>query len=233
MNLQHGKNRIIQIVAVGTVVLLSAVLLWVFLQYRFPGLMPLVRKGDEQAIAAYIHEEGAWIGALLIVLLCILQVMSIVLPGAPIHVAAGILYGWWRGVLMCYTGFVLGNALVFFLARRLKKRFSAYFPVPDRKSWLIRQINSRDPVVVAGLACMAPGVPNGIIPYVAEQAHITGRNYTKAVAATAWLQILTHCLCGHFLIREKYLTAVLIYGTQIAVIAVIAWKRDVILGRLS
>lgn len=80
---------------------------------------------------------------------------------------------------------------------------------------------------------MAPGVPNGIIPYVAEQAHITGRNYTKAVAATAWLQILTHCLCGHFLIREKYLTAVLIYGTQIAVIAVIAWKRDVILGRLS
>ena len=88
-------------------------------------------------------------------------------------------------------------------------------------------------MVVAGLACMVPGVPNGIIPYVAEQAHITGRNYTKAVAATAWLQILTHCLCGHFLIREKYLTAVLIYGTQIAVIAVIAWKRDVILGRLS
>ena len=130
MNLQHGKNRIIQILAVGAVVLLSAVLLWVFLQYCFPGLMPLVRKGDEQAIAAYIHEEGAWIGALLIVLLCILQVMSIVLPGAPIHVAAGILYGWWRGVLMCYTGFVLGNALVFFLARRLKKRFSAYFPVP-------------------------------------------------------------------------------------------------------
>lgn len=82
MNLQHGKNRIIQILAVGAVVLLSAVLLWVFLQYCFPGLMPLVRKGDEQAIAAYIHEEGAWIGALLIVLLCILQVMSIVLPGA-------------------------------------------------------------------------------------------------------------------------------------------------------
>ena len=87
--------------------------------------------------------------------------------------------------------------------------------------------------LVARLACIVPGVPNGIIPYVAEQAHITGRNYTKAVAATAWLQILTHCLCGHFLIREKYLTAVLIYGTQIAVLAVIAWKRDVILGRLS
>ena len=230
MKAEH-RNKLIQYVMIGAIVGLLVLVVWIICEYMFPGLLPLVRTGDEEAIAAYIQEEGAWLGAFLIILLCILQVVSVVIPDIPIHVAAGILYGWWRATIMCYIGFVLGNALVFFMARRLKKRFSAYFPVPDSKSWLIRQINSRRPSVVIGIACMVPGVPNGIIPYVAEQAHITGRGYTKAVASTAWLQILTNCLCGHFLIRGMYAAAIGAFVLQLLVIGVITLKRDVILGK--
>ncbi|MBO5565155.1 MAG: hypothetical protein J5935_06030 [Lachnospiraceae bacterium] len=47
------------------------------------------------------------------------QVISIVVPGIAVQIAAGIIYAWWKAFFACYIGFVCGHALVFFIVRRI------------------------------------------------------------------------------------------------------------------
>ena len=155
-----------------------------------------------------------------------------VLPGLPIHLAVGMMYGWVKASLACYFGFVLGNALVFYAARRLGRRLSSFIPGLNRDNWLTQKINSTHPAFVVAIACMLPAMPNGIIPYIAARADITGRGYVTAVASTAWLQCVTNCLCGYFIILGQYGMAVLVFVVQLIIIGLISWKREALLGKL-
>lgn len=56
-------------------------------------------------------------GLICTALLQFLQVVSIVLPGAPIQVAAGIVYGVWKGSAICYVSHVSANLAVFAASR--------------------------------------------------------------------------------------------------------------------
>ena len=166
-------------------------------------------------------------------MLSALQVISIVLPGLPIHLAVGMIYGWVKASVVCYIGFVLGNALVFYAARRLGRRLGNYIPGLNRENWLTQKINSTHPAFVVALACMVPAVPNGAIPYIAARADITTRGYVMAVAATAWLQCVTNCLCGYFIILGQYAAAIIVFVIQLGIIGLISWKREALLGKLK
>ena len=77
-------------------VVILLIILFMF-KFLFPGLWPLLKAGDEKGIQLYLESEGFLLGWLLTILLSALQVMSVVLPGLPIHIAAGLIYGWFIG----------------------------------------------------------------------------------------------------------------------------------------
>ena len=112
-------QKLIGISAIVLLLLLIVLIFYVTFNHIFPGLWPLLKAGDEQGIARYLELEGEWKGLMLAVVLSALQVVSIVLPGLPIHLAVGMIYGWLKASIACYIGFVLGNAFVFAVARRL------------------------------------------------------------------------------------------------------------------
>ena len=220
------KRKLVGICAVLLLLLLIVFIFYMTFNRLFPGLWPLLKAGDEQGIAAYLEFEGEWMGLVLAVLLSALQVISVVLPGLPIHLAVGMIYGWVKASI------VLGNALVFYAARKLGRRLSSFIPGLTRDNWLTRKINSTHPAFVVAIACMVPALPNGVIPYIAARADITGRGYVAAVASTAWLQCVTNCLCGYFIILGQFAMAILVFVVQLMIIGLISWKREALLGKL-
>ena len=227
------RQKLIGVSAILVLLLLIVLIFYVTFNHLFPGLWPLLKAGDEQGIARYLELEGEWKGLILAAVLSALQVISIVLPGLPIHLAVGMIYGWVKASVVCYIGFVLGNALVFYAARRLGRRLGNYIPGLNRENWLTQKINSTHPAFVVALACMVPAVPNGAIPYIAARADITTRGYVMAVAATAWLQCVTNCLCGYFIILGQYAAAIIVFVIQLGIIGLISWKREALLGKLK
>ena len=109
------KEKLIPILAVIVV----AILIWIAFGNKIPGLIPLLEEGDGQKIADYLAQETGIKGVIAVILLQAIQVASIVMPGMAIQVAAGLIYGWLEGFLMCYFGFVVSNLLVFMFARRM------------------------------------------------------------------------------------------------------------------
>ena len=213
------------------VVIAVAILIWFAFGDKIPGLIPLLKEGDSQKIADYLAQETGIKGVIAVILLQAVQIASIVMPGMAIQIAAGLIYGWLEGFLMCYIGFVVSNLLVFLFARKMGSDRIRDVSMGRTAQWLLEKLNGANPKFMVVVANMVPAIPNGIIPYIAARTDITAIDYVKAVAMGSWLQILLSCLAGQFIISGKWLYTVLTVVFQFVVVIIILWKREWFLER--
>ncbi|MBQ8053939.1 MAG: TVP38/TMEM64 family protein [Lachnospiraceae bacterium] len=213
------------------VVIAVAILIWFAFGDKIPGLIPLLKEGDSQKIADYLAQETGIKGVIAVILLQAVQVASIVMPGMAIQVAAGLIYGWLKGFLMCYIGFVVSNLCIFLFARKMGSDRIRDVSMSRTSQWLLEKLNGTNPKFMVVVANMVPAIPNGIIPYIAAKTDITALDYVKAVAMGSWLQILLSCLAGQFIINGQWLYTVLAIVFQFVVVVIILWKREWFLER--
>lgn len=223
------KKKLIPILLVVVV----AVLIWVAFGNMIPGLIPLLKEGDEQEIADYLSQESGVKGVIAVMLLSAIQVVSIVLPGMAIQVAAGLIYGWPEGFLMCYVGFVLANEGVFLFVRRMGSNRLERVSMGKKTQWMMEKLEATKPPFMVAVANLIPAIPNGVIPYIAAKTSITPKQYFLAVAAGSWLQILTSCMAGQFIIRGQWLFTILAIMFQCVILGIVVWKRDWFLKRMK
>ena len=207
------------------IIIAAFVLMAMMFHFMFPGLFKLIRNGDESDIEMYLRREGAWKGHLAIFLLSVVQVVSIMIPGMPIQIAAGLIYDWWQAFLCCDLGFICANVGVFYVVRKLGNHLGSLAPQAKTITWLTDRLNSAKPAFVVAIGCMMPGIPNGIIPYIAARTNIRGREFALAVTVSCWLQILCNCVAGHFLIRGEYGYTLIAFVIQFAVIGLVTVYR--------
>lgn len=72
-----------------------------------------------------------FLGVLLVLGLQIIQIFVAVIPGQPVEVITGMLYGTYWGVLICTIGIFLGTSLVYFTVKRLGKDIAELFFKPE------------------------------------------------------------------------------------------------------
>ncbi len=215
----------------AVLIILGLIILTAFVIYKVYGqtlmdLWKLLETGDQDALAAYLDSQGRFGGYVAIIVISILQVVSIVIPGMIIQIASALIYGWWRAFLLCWGGFTLGNVIVFVVARIFGKSLEVVTESQQKNSWLMEKINQGNPVLVIAVACMIPGIPNGIIPYIAARSKITLKGFASAVAGSSWIQILLNCIVGHFLIRGEWFYVIASFALQGLLIYLVIKNRD-------
>ena len=104
--------------AVGTVFSAALLLaLAVFgITYRNEIWAVLTRPEARSAFIAYVR-EGGFAGMLLFLGLQILQVVVAVLPGEPVELMAGLLYGTWGGLALCLVGVGVSTMAIYYCIR--------------------------------------------------------------------------------------------------------------------
>lgn len=230
---RHGAGRPLRILAAAAVLAGTALLLWHAFGRMIPDLIPLLQKGDSADIVAYLEEEGQWTGMLCVFLLAFLQVVSIFLPGMPIQIAGGAIYGWLKGFIICFLGYWSANMAVFGFARKVNNRMSDKMPAGSRAAWLKEKLDSSQPGFIVMLACLVPAVPNGIIPYIAARSRIRFVQFAEAVAAGCAMPIFFTCLTGRFFLEGNYGYGIAAVAFQFLIIGLIVWKRDWFLEHLG
>ncbi len=229
---KSNRKSLIRIALLAGMLLLAGFLIWSAFGDMFPTLARLLRRGDEAAIEAYIQEEGFWKGAVTVVLLSALQVFSIVFPGLAIQIAAGVIFGGVRAFFMCYTGFVLGNLLVFVIARRMGTHIQGLVTINRKDSWIRDKMRSAHPAFVVAICDLLPGLPNGIVPYMAAQSRIRLRDFLLAVAGVSWIQIMLNCAAGGFLQEGEFFFMALTIVIQVVIFVLVILKRKWIIARI-
>ena len=161
---------------------LLGALIYFAIQSVLPGFLEVLEQGDEQEIEGYMRSFAGLRGLAMAFLLQFIQVVSIICPGGPIQIAAGVVFGFWRGYAVCEAGYLAANAAVFAAARRLGPGMERLFPVGEGgKSRLNFIGNSKNPAFMVFLGCVTPVLPNGIVPYVAARTKIRPGRFALAV----------------------------------------------------
>ncbi len=219
----------------GLLVLIMAVI--VYLLYKMFGpeisdIIEILKAGDEAQLMEYLNHQGKWRGFITLYFICILQVVSVFFPGIVIQVSGALLYGWWRAFIICWLGFLSGNAMVFIAVKLFGKSVKLLSTGQTQKdSWLVQKINDGNPMFVVALAFMVPGVPNGIVPHIAAHTNLSVKQYLAAVGGSCWIQILLNCIAGHFIRNGNYAVSIGVFILQIVLICVVAKNRDKLLKK--
>ncbi|MBR2801189.1 MAG: VTT domain-containing protein [Erysipelotrichaceae bacterium] len=235
MNRNRASNiaSIILLISIGVVLIfLLAGLFWQRYGNSIHNLILVLEHGSEQEIENYLRARDFSKGLFLVFLISVFQVVSIIIPGMPIQIAAGSIYGWWGAFLVCYLGFVFANIVIFIIARLLSGKIDLFSRFEAGRK-MKERLDGDDPLYWMAMAYLVPGVPNGIIPHVAANSRITLADFLLAVSSTVWIQIALNCAAGYFLVREEYTFMVLSFLLQIGLILLARRNKDKLLQLYS
>jgi uncharacterized membrane protein YdjX (TVP38/TMEM64 family) len=230
------KNRLIRIAGIALTLVIAAMLIYFAFLEIMPELIPLLESGNAEQIEAYLRSSDRHLGLVFTALLQAVQVFSIVLPGLPIQVAAGIVYGTWRGFFTCHLAFVAANVIIFTLARRFGEKLDKFLPIEKKESKLDFLLKSVAPSYMTILASLMPIVPNGIIPYVAAKTKIKTSHFVVAVYFGSFLPILVFCAIGNKLLKGGYVTSGILLAGLCILLFLLTKYRDTVqrlVGKLS
>ena len=197
------------LVIVGFIAAAAALVYFAFIT-TVPDLWPILKSGDEQQVEQYLRHSDRNAGMFFVALLQMVQVVSVVLPGAPVQIAAGIVYGVWRSFLLCWLSSVAANVLVFFLSRKLGNKLDRWLPVERRRSRLDALKKSQSAGYMTVMACLIPVLPNGIIPHIMSRTEIAWWKFTLAMAGGSAFPVFMLCAMGNRILHGDYLFAVLL-----------------------
>ena len=227
------KDKYVTAACVCIVVLLVCLLLYKAFGTQVIEIVNMMRRGDQDEIMTYLASSDSIQGYFFLFTLCLIQIVSVFLPCLVIQVAGALIFGWWKAFLLCWAGFVAGNMVVFVGMRLFGKGLSYLSESRFGNNWLIRELNNRNPIFAVAMSCMIPGIPNGIIPYIAANTSISTKDYFKAITYSSWIQVALNCAAGGFLSQGKYLLVLLAFGVEFVIIFFFGKYKDEIMERFG
>ncbi len=178
-----------------------------------PGFLPVLRRGKEAEIEAYIRESGSVKSVTLAAFLQFMQVVSVIFPGLPIQIASGIIFGTFGGYLICHSSYILANMTVFLSLRHFKVHIENMIPAREA-NWMKKLLQTAVyPEIAVFLGCMMPLLPNGVIPYLAARTEITAKRYLLTMALGSFPNIFILCAVGNQILEGEFLLAGILLGS--------------------
>ncbi|MGM9940830.1 MAG: TVP38/TMEM64 family protein [Bulleidia sp.] len=230
-NKKHRKLTMLLMICVMLV--LAGLLVYAVFGKQIVEIVGMLQRGDQDEIMTYLSSQTSVQGYFCLFLLSLIQIVSIVFPCLVVQVAGALIFGWWKAFLLCWAGFVAGNMIVFVVMRIFGKGVSFAFDRSFSDSWLIRTLNSHDPIFAVAMACMIPGIPNGIIPYIAANTAIRTRDFFYAISLSSWIQVVLNCIAGGFLAQGRYVEVAVAFLLEFVIIYLFNKNRDAILERFE
>lgn len=221
------KKNYLRVIISLAILIIAGFLIYQAVVVHCPELWQALKSGKEQDIEAFLMDSDRKEGTIFLALLQFIQVISIVIPSAPIQIAGGMVYGFLRGYFICHFTYVLANCLVIFILRH----FSAVNEMignsgKEKIQKIIGFMNQGDPFVTIMLLCMIPVIPNGLIPYAASQMNIKIKDFALAVFSGSLYPVVSMVLCGKFILTGDYLVSAVIAILNIIVVYALYRRRE-------
>ena len=160
----HPENirarRIVGILSVAGIILLFFAIAY------FVG-WPLVRQFREspETFRDYVKANGV-LGPLMMLGVMALQVIVAIIPGEPIELGAGFVFGWLEGALLCLAGSAIASALVYLAVRKWGvKLVELFFPREKILKFSFLQ-NEKKLDLLVFVLFLIPGTPKDMLTYV-------------------------------------------------------------------
>ena len=169
-----------------------------------------IRK-DLDSFEALVQSFGVW-GVVFMFLLQIVQVVLAVIPGEPVELVMGALYGTVWGTLMCIGGIVVGTALIYILVKKLGRGFVEKIMDWEKfqKLKFLKNPAKRDTLMF--FLMFLPGTPKDLLTYFAPFTGISLPRILIIAAIARIPSIVTSTYVGSSFAQGNHLKSIIVYA---------------------
>ena len=176
---------------------------------------PMVQLADRpEAFRAWVDSFGLW-GRLVFVGMVFLQVLVALIPGEPIELMAGYMFGAWEGTLLSMAGILLGSLVIFLLVRKLGVKMVQVF-FKDRE---IKRLGFlKDPkksMVLTFVLMTIPGTPKDLLSYFVGLTPVKLRQWLMIVLIARIPSLVTSTVSGAAAGEENYVLAGIVFAVTV------------------
>lgn len=167
---------------------------------------------------------GGWLVTLGIQLL---QIFVALIPGEPVELVIGYVWGPWLGTLTCLIGIFIGTATIFLLVRKFGMKFVSRFVDPEelKRYKFLRDKNKVD--ITVFILFFIPGTPKDALTYIAPIAPIGAVKYLLIATFARIPSIITSTILGDSIADGRWVLALVVFAITavISVLGIILGNR--------
>ncbi|MCI8611974.1 MAG: TVP38/TMEM64 family protein [Clostridiales bacterium] len=196
-------RKIVQIVSLTAAIVIT-VLLCLY-------IMRLYDEENMQSFEELVQSLGVW-GVVFMFLLQVVQVVLAVIPGEPVELIFGALYGTLWGTILCIAGIVCGTALIYVLVQKLGKSFVEKI-IDSRQFQKLKFLKNpvkRDTFMF--FLMFIPGTPKDLLTYFAPFTGISLLRILMIAAVARIPSIVTSTYVGSSFAQGNHLKSIIIYA---------------------
>ena len=166
---------------------------------------------DAEAFKSTIASMGLS-GWLALFALQVAQIVIAVIPGEPVEILAGMLYGGFGGFITCEIGILVGTVVVYYLARLLGYPIITAF-IPEKKLQKFHFLqDERRLSLITFILFFIPGTPKDVLTYFVGFTKIKPLHFFAIATAARIPSVLTSTLAGGAMMNGNWQGAVLIFA---------------------
>ena len=119
----------------------------------------------QQKLKMKVTSFGLW-GWLLVLSIQIIQIVIAFIPGEPIEILAGALYGWAGGLFLCLLGCVMASSGIFVFSKRVGAPFAANLIRTGKLDKFSFLKDTKKLETIVFILFLIPGTPKDMLTYV-------------------------------------------------------------------
>ena len=190
-------------------ILLAGALVWACVRFCVPLTKLLATEEGRAEICGRVETFGIF-APLIFLLLMAVQIIIAFIPGGPLEIVGGMLFGGWNGVLFTTLGTLLGTLTVYGLVKRFGRPLVQLFVNEKRiQKFHFLQDEERLSFWVFVLF-LIPGIPKDMLTYLVPLTRMEGRRFVLLSTLARFPSLVASVLVGDSLADGRYWLSVTI-----------------------
>jgi uncharacterized membrane protein YdjX (TVP38/TMEM64 family) len=207
----YSKKKAAVILSVCSAILATASILgFLFIKAKF---------SDTDAIKAWV-DENYFLGMVIMMLLCSIQVVIALIPGELLEIASGYAFGGVMGAVICTVGILMGSIIAIMLSRRFGRRLVESLYPREKIDGIPILSDPKKRNAMTFLLFLIPGTPKDLFTYVIGMTEMSIPLYIVLTTFARLPSIIVSTMGGGALGDDKLTHAVVIFIIAAAISAV-------------
>ena len=211
-----SKTKILKLVmfVVALVICIGATI------YLFPVMRNLSTVEGQVAFKQKVENSGV-LGLISLFALEVAQIFLFIIPGEPIEILAGMCYGalWGTFFIMVSAGLI--STVIFFLVRKLGKKFVYEFcDVKKIENSKLFQ-NPKKIEMIMLILFLLPGTPKDLLVYIAGLLPIKPTRFIVISTLARFPSVISSTLAGANIAVGDWKLGILLYGVIVVAVAIL------------
>ena len=216
------RRRIISIFCLIAIVILFSLIAY---YVGFP-LVQEFRQAPE-TFRDHVKSYGIW-GPLLMMGIMALQVIVAMIPGEPFELAAGFVFGWLQGTVLCLAGSALATALVYLAVRKWGILIvESFFPREKIRHFSFLE-NEKKLDLLVFILFLIPGTPKDLLTYLVGLTPMKLSTFLLLTTVARIPSVVSSAITGSLAQKGNLTAAIITYGiTAVISVVCIIWYRRI------